>query len=133
MALLGCGDGVRQSRLLTHVLHAWPTASSRPRAKCKIFECCTGDLIQSSVCYDVSLPWVSLGDEPFSPEGWDGDRAVKAGVNAPQAPLEQGGEGSGIAPGSAMAGVFSAGGVLWTAPHIAGVTALEIPIALVPI
>src|SRR4051794_35684685 len=50
------------------------------------------------------LPWVSLGDEPFSPEGWDGDQAVKAGVNAPQAPLEQGGEGSGIAPGSAMAG-----------------------------
>src|SRR4051812_19427629 len=56
------------------------------------------------------LPWVSLGDEPFSPEGWDGDQAVKAGVNAPQAPLEQGGEGSGIAPGSAMAGFFSAGG-----------------------
>src|SRR3982750_4513440 len=55
-----------------------------------------------------ALPWVSLGDEPFSPEGWDGDQAVKAGVNAPQAPLEQGGEGSGIAPGSAMAGVFSA-------------------------
>src|SRR3954447_2656480 len=58
------------------------------------------------------LPWVSLGDEPFSPEGWDGDQAVKAGVNAPQAPLEQGGEGSGIAPGSAMAGFFSARVVL---------------------
>src|SRR4051794_41937071 len=55
------------------------------------------------------LPWVSLGDGPFSPEGWDGDQAVKAGVNAPQAPLEQGSEGSGIAPGSAMAGFFSAG------------------------
>src|SRR3954453_13272222 len=55
----------------------------------------------------VRLPWVSLGDEPFSPEGWDGDQAVKAGGNAPQAPLDQGGEGSGRAPGSAMAGFFS--------------------------
>src|SRR3954468_1506464 len=64
------------------------------------------------------LPWVSLGDEPFSPEGWDGDQAVKAGVNAPQAPLEQGGEGSGIAPGSAMAGFFSAGVGRWTASHM---------------
>src|SRR3954465_14602641 len=25
-----------------------------------------------------TLPWVSLGDEPFGPEGWDGDQAVKA-------------------------------------------------------
>src|SRR4051812_32592340 len=65
-----------------------------------------------------SLPWVSLGDEPFSPEGWDGDQAVKAGVNAPRAPLEQGGEGSGIAPGSAMAGFFSARVVRWTASHM---------------
>src|SRR5215212_11279863 len=64
------------------------------------------------------LPWVSLGDEPFSPEGWDGDQAVKAGVNAPQAPLEQGGEGSGIAPGSAMAGFFSVRVVRWTASHM---------------
>src|SRR3954466_15302857 len=64
------------------------------------------------------LPWVSLGDEPFSPEGWDGDQAVKAGVNAPQAPLEQGGEGSGIAPGSAMAGFFSARVGRWTASHM---------------
>src|SRR4051794_34073564 len=61
-----------------------------------------------SVSSSRTLPWVSLGDEPFSPEGWDGDQAVKAGVNAPQAPVEQGGEGSGIAPGSAMAGFFSA-------------------------
>src|SRR3954463_10234519 len=65
-----------------------------------------------------ALPWVSLGDEPFSPEGWDGDQAVKAGVNAPQAPLEQGSEGSGIAPGSAMAGFFSAGVGRWTASHM---------------
>src|SRR3954465_5548938 len=65
-----------------------------------------------------TLPWVSLGDEPFSPEGWDGDQAVKAGGNAPQAPLNQGGEGSGIAPGSAMAGFFSARVVRWTASHM---------------
>src|SRR4051794_8885265 len=64
------------------------------------------------------LPWVSLGDEPFSPEGWDGDQAVKAGGNAPQAPLDQGGEGSGRAPGSAMAGFFSARVVRWTASHM---------------
>src|SRR4051794_35049226 len=71
-----------------------------------------------SVVDGDGLPWVSLGDEPFSPEGWDGDQAVKAGVNAPQAPLEQGGEGSGIAPGSAMAGFFSARVVRWTASHM---------------
>src|SRR4051794_30609622 len=62
-----------------------------------------------SVGRRFGLPWVSLGDEPFSPEGWDGDQAVKAGGNAPQAPLDQGGEGSGRAPGSAMAGVFRRG------------------------
>src|SRR3954454_18939959 len=44
---------------------------------------------QSQRC--CRLPWVSLGDEPFSPEGWDGDQAVKAGVNPPQTPLAQGG------------------------------------------
>src|SRR3954449_5143574 len=66
----------------------------------------------------VRLPWVSLGDEPFGPEGWDGDQAVKAGGNAPQAPLDQGGEGSGRAPGSAMAGFFSARVVRWTASHM---------------
>src|SRR3954452_8891832 len=66
----------------------------------------------------AGLPWVSLGDEPFSPEGWDGDQAVKAGGNAPQAPLDQGGEGSGRAPGSAMAGFFSARVVRWTASHM---------------
>src|SRR5215207_2064214 len=61
---------------------------------------------------------ISLGDEPFGPERWDGDQAVKAGVDAPEPALEQGGEGSGIAPGSAMAGLFSAGVGRWAASHM---------------
>src|SRR3954463_4695998 len=54
------------------------------------------------------LPWVSLGDEPFGPEWWEGDHQMKAGVDAPEPALEHGGEGSGVASGSGVAGFFSA-------------------------
>ena len=48
-----------------------------------------------------------MGDEPFRPERREGDHQMKAGVDAPEPALEQGGEGSGVASGSGVAGFFS--------------------------
>src|SRR3954464_5475735 len=64
------------------------------------------------------LPWVSLGHEPFGPERWEGDHQMKAGVDAPEPALEQGGEGSGVASGSGVAGFFSAPVGRWAASHM---------------
>src|SRR3954469_23863687 len=42
---------------------------------------------------------------------------MKAGVDAPEPALEQGGEGSGVASGSGVAGFFSAPVGRWAASH----------------
>src|ERR1041384_8019778 len=73
-----------------------------------------GSSLSSASC----LPWVSLGDEPFRPERWEGDHQMKAGVDAPEPALEQGGEGSGVASGSGVAGFFSAPVGRWAASHM---------------
>src|SRR3954467_1387092 len=43
---------------------------------------------------------------------------MKAGVDAPEPALEQGGEGSGVASGSGVAGFFSAPVGRWAASHM---------------
>src|SRR5437868_4287092 len=48
-----------------------------PPAGCPRFR--AGGSYHESVCWD----------EPFGPEGWDGDHKVKAGLNAPEPALEQ--------------------------------------------
>src|SRR3954468_4568953 len=66
----------------------------------------------------IPLPSVSLGHEPFRPERWEGDHQMKAGVDAPEPALDQGGEGSGVASGSGVAGFFSAPVGRWAASHM---------------
>src|SRR3954466_14510642 len=62
------------------------------------------DMILSSPARGhVIIHQARASDRNFMREPWEGDHQMKAGVDAREPALEQGGEGSGVASGSGVA------------------------------